>query len=142
MVSSGVINTYREGRIIMKLEINRNEWLRGEDKNSCLLRGRDGRMCCLGIYGRAIGIPIDGLLEQMEPERKEDEYGRYYDWPDWLGNPGYVDGKPTDEQQLITMNDAPSVDESKREQDIAIIFARHGVEVTFYDGPEAKPVEL
>ena len=42
----------------MKLVIDRKVWLRGEgDAVSRLLRPEDQKMCCVGISGKALGLP-------------------------------------------------------------------------------------
>lgn len=136
----------------MKLEINRAEWLRGEKHESCLLRDIDGKRCCLGIYGRALGIPDHVMLDAGQPERpKEDEEdpsdpddlactGKSELWPDWLAIAVGTPDRPTDEWRLISTNDDPDMSGEEREKMIASLFARHDVEVTFVDGPAPEPV--
>jgi hypothetical protein len=136
----------------VKLEINRAEWLRGDNMHSCLLRERDSKRCCLGIYGRALGIPDRFMLEEVEPVRWEadsrdgDEFNAGRNeagqlWPSWLCLPAGFRASRTDEQRIIEVNDDPDLDEPERETAIASIFARHGVEVAFVDGPEPKTVK-
>lgn len=58
-----------EGKIFppITLEISRKIWLRGDDAHvgklidSCLLRERDGKMCCVGIAAHACGFTKDEL---------------------------------------------------------------------------------
>lgn len=43
--------------------IPRSKWLRGEGSmDSFLLRGRDGKMCCVGFMCLARGVPVDVLV--------------------------------------------------------------------------------
>lgn len=48
--------------------INRSKWLRGEgNENSYLLRGDDGKMCCLGQVCEQEGVPGSELIGISEP---------------------------------------------------------------------------
>lgn len=56
-----------------KLVIDRGEWLTGTAMRtldtSCLRHPRTGLMCCLGVYGKACGTPIDILNDNVMPTR-------------------------------------------------------------------------
>jgi hypothetical protein len=118
----------------MKLVIDRAKWQRGEPGNGCLLR--DGRMCCLGFLGCALGIPADDLLEEATPGDVENSA-----WPEWLL--GDMSGNSTAGDLLMRINDAALgsgsggsavTSEEQREHALAREFAKHGVEVEFVDG--------
>lgn len=139
----------------MKLTIDRSRWCRG-DENPYLLRESDGRMCCLGFFLRACGLPEDrikGLAEPQHPfeggapsaipgpatflvvheeieadEGEEDE--------------SYFDYGPSDvASDLMTLNDDPQVTEDYRERRIAEVFAKHGHDVVFVDASPEKGTE-
>jgi hypothetical protein len=122
-----------------ELVIDRKRWLRGEGGAvSKLLRPSDGKMCCLGFYGRALGFSPDEIGHLSSPS---DTYasGR---WPAWLLQYVYERGCHSDTEtcnQLIRTNDDAPTAPDEREAKIAAIFARHGVTVRFVDEPEAQP---
>lgn len=50
------------------LTIVRGQWIRGENgRRSCLLRGDDGTMCCLGFDALARGVPPEWIVSSGEP---------------------------------------------------------------------------
>jgi hypothetical protein len=120
----------------MKLEINRAEWLRGEGgSDSALLRERDNKKCCLGFFAKALGATDDDIRDIAEPG----ESSTCAPWPAWVLTED-DDGSMVSSDAisaLIQINDGQKLLERDREERIAAIFARHGVEVTFVDGPEA-----
>lgn len=52
---------------IKKLTIDRRKWLRGPEGDSYLLRGVDGKMCCLGFLGKACGISDAVMRDRDTP---------------------------------------------------------------------------
>jgi hypothetical protein len=47
---------------MIKVTVDRAKWYRGEGPDlSRLLRG-DGKMCCIGFLGKAMGIPDDAMI--------------------------------------------------------------------------------
>lgn len=116
----------------MQLIIDRNLWLRGEGHDaSALHRKSDGKMCCLGIYGLACGLPLDKLTGKNQPNELKG-------YPEWLlihvtpslDSKAYT-GCSTDCGDLIMCNDAKLYQDPEREAKITEIFSRHDVEVTF-----------
>lgn len=107
--------------------IKRSEWLRGEGAiESALLRPRDGKRCCVGIYARACGVGDNAIANFFWPGDRDCESnmcGWVLPGSHWLHQ---VDG-------LVTANDSIYLDESEREHHIARIFADHGITVTFED---------
>jgi hypothetical protein len=113
-----------------KLVIDRKRWLRGEgDRTSFLLRPSDGKMCCLGFFGLACGIPaslLDGVPAPQSVLRSE--------WPAWLVTRSDIPGCANPSStcvKLMTLND-----DDPDETHIARIFREHGVEVIFVDEPK------
>lgn len=125
------------------LQISRKVWLRGQDawehsladdepvNESTLRREHDGKMCCLGIYLHACGVPEDDLEGLHDPSEV------HYILPEearWLVR---LDGAPpmssdvADEMMLV--NDAPAMDDDAREAGIAAHFLAHGIQVEFVD---------
>lgn len=104
-----------------KLEIDRKIWLRGEGPtHSSLLRSRDKRQCCIGIYLSACGVPPCQLLDRGEPYP-----GSLPDEADWLGM------RDENALPLFRLNDDEKFDDVYREEKIRDEFIKHGVEVTF-----------
>lgn len=52
---------------VKRLQISRKIWLRGEGTTSVLYRPKDGKQCCLGIYLKACGIPLERMSEIKSP---------------------------------------------------------------------------
>lgn len=97
---------------IRKLVIDRRVWLRGEGANeSYLLRSRDHKMCCVGIYLEACGVPKSEL-----PGRRvaiEVVPARIH----WLGLPGA--------EEIYAVNDG-RFEPKKREHELAALFKKYG----------------
>lgn len=127
----------------MKFVIDRNQWLRGNGVESSLRRIDDGKMCCLGFYGLACGIPVDEIVDHGDPSDTEGD--TLTKWPEWL-----LQELPPDEGQwystwenttacgdLIEANDSKEIEDPERERKIAAIFAEHGIAVEFVDGEKS-----
>lgn len=120
----------------MKLTIDRSRWLRGEGSVvSRLLRPADGKMCCLGFYGLAMGANPDALLDVTAPQVARDlapfaaliEHDeRAACWPTvTCGN-------------LMCDNDDEHTTAEDREARLTKYFAEIGVEVEFVDAVLAE----
>lgn len=110
----------------MKLIIDRATWLRGEPDVSCL-RDRSGRMCCLGFYGLACGVPYWAILEQVEPQ-----YAQSAAWP--ISCVEFEDGdglKTRWTDEAIRINDSRLIGDVARERLLVEHFAKVGVDVEF-----------
>lgn len=106
-----------------KLVIDRKVWLRGE-RASYLLRRHDRKMCCVGIYLKACGVPeekfkgLAGIISVPEKVKFPEE-------AEWLR------GLDTLLYGLYAVNDALDLTEIQREAKIVKLFAQRDVEVTF-----------
>ena len=105
--------------------IDRRVWLRGEGPEvSVLLRRRDSKRCCLGIYLQHLGFAdfeMEGVCEPCEVVSARP-------MPHWLESA--VKGSPA--QRLIDVNDDYGDEaNAQREPEITRIFAEQGVSVTF-----------
>lgn len=139
--------------MITELTIKRSEWLRGEGViDSALLRKSDQKRCCVGIYGRALGVSDTTLEGKGWPNmRGYMDHGFIWDVKgteaEWL-----VADEDKTRRYLSTFNDIPlhsnicatsPVDsrkhvksitsEAQREEFIAAIFKANGVTITFED---------
>lgn len=122
----------------MKLRINRAKWLHGEgDYVSYLLRPADGKMCCLGFYGQALGVPTETLAYKKSPVGSE----IFCKKAPWLGDTENFsevcgdlmevnDSCPDNQDKTRPVNIVLS--EPEREARLTKLFAEHGVEVEFY----------
>lgn len=124
-----------------ELTIDRSRWLRGEgDSRSVLHRPSDGKMCCLGFYLEACGIPRERLTGRSTPgsiltkDQAPEEAKWLFQKDDDRGS--YHSGACID---LMRTNDATR-SERQREEIIAEEFAFHGVNVTFVDGTPVPPI--
>lgn len=116
-----------------RLVIDRSRWLRAPlaGSASMLFRPSDGKMCCIGFYGRACGYSEHDMAGNGFP------WALSYTarWPRWLmESSGAI--------PLTDVNDAPTLSAADREAKIAAIFAENGVEVVFVDGPVADSDEV
>lgn len=118
---------------VTELTISRKVWIRGDSGpgGSCLYRVADEKMCCVGVYLRALGTPLDKLTGKMSasvpsvrgvlPESAlwlVDETG-------WNSDGAF---------SLYETNDFLHLSEPEREAKIAELFLKHGgVTVTFVD---------
>lgn len=120
----------------MKLVIDREIWLRGEDTyNSYLLRKSDNKLCCVGIYLKALGVAdkcLRGRTTVKHCVEANPTMVNPDDLPEWLLHD--IGDKPTVGDPYIA-NDSPCRAECDhecgRESKISEIFAAHGVEVQF-----------
>lgn len=127
-----------------ELVIDRNVWLRGEGSHqSCLYRPRDGKMCCVGIYLDACGVPKDRMVAHSNATSLAEKLP---DEAKWLFGTSPLGGTfaSADANYLYAVNDTeagskpiahpPPVtvpDEAFREAEIVRYFAAHHVRVTF-----------
>lgn len=116
-----------------ELIIDRAVWLRGEgNEESFLLRAKDQKMCCVGIYLKGLGVEDERLLDTgMAEDTKvldtKDIGLVVKDLPDeakWLED-------STTAGELYRTNDAEGIGEEERETTIASLFKEQGVEVRF-----------
>lgn len=136
----------------MNFTIDRERWCRGADPNPKLVREADGRMCCLGFFLLACGVEREELLDQGEPQEPFQTMNPDPDCIpkvakflvhvevdneslDELGRPDVSMTPTNDATDLMSVNDDDKLDEARREEKIARLFAKQGVGVTFVDGP-------
>ena len=118
----------------MKLTIDRDVWLRGEGPDeSYMHREEDGKMCCLGIYLEACGIPKEAMTQlktPAEPLRKHNpDPGKDVSWAIMMNN-GRLTNSPIT-NQLMRINDSIGIDEANREDSVREILGERGIEVEF-----------
>lgn len=125
----------------MKLVIDRQIWLRGEDSEKSYLRRKsDGKQCCIGIYCSALGIPETQLTGNKDATRVKNKFLI----PEWLFSNKFRMFSSGDANRAYQINDAIADSDSElkgddnivtseleREQRITEIFARNGIEVEF-----------
>lgn len=113
----------------MKLVIEREKWLRGDEYSSYLLRETDQKMCCLGFYSLACGLTqnqIRGLRGLTTVAYMEEELPEGLKW--------LVNARKDNSEQALSLmeaNDSEMWDDEERERVIAAKFAEYGVEVEF-----------
>lgn len=119
---------------MMKLVIDRKKWLRGEGRDSYLLRPSDGKQCCLGFLGLACGYKPADLHARMSPlstfNLQKDSK--------WCIPVGHKDTATNGEEmhsaiilELTRINDHMYMTDDAREHDLKQAFASVGIEVTF-----------
>lgn len=113
----------------MKFTIDRNVWLRGEGVcNSKLLRD-DGKMCCVGIFLKALGVMDEDLIDQRVAYDLGIVRLEKLQCP-WLAAHGADEPVPSI-IELYRTNDSRVMDDADREQLITKEFGKHDVEVEF-----------
>ena len=116
--------------------IDRSRWARGKRDMGNLLLGDDGAMCCLGFYLESCGVNRSDLLRVGDP----DVVASSVSLPEetrWLVREENDDGEALWFQSpecrlLIDENDERV--SHLREERIAAMFAKQGIDVTFVDG--------
>lgn len=129
---------------LIRVEIQRSKWLRGDPQNGCL-RNDAGLQCCLGFVAVDAGFAesvidhsnISGLCDANEVHdvpslfrglvrvtRHEDDEDGYW-WVD-------VDGTSL-EEELIRINDSDEIDDATRERRLAERAREAGIEFVFVD---------
>jgi len=109
----------------MKLIVDRKIWLRGEGtEKSFLYRVEDGKMCCVGILGKQLGIPereLRGVKGTMIcPSIK---------WPNWA-NSGWME-ETSHINKAYHINDNLIMTETEREIELTEFFKAHDIQVEF-----------
>jgi hypothetical protein len=119
------------------LVIERDRWLRGDLRNSMLLRDADGKMCCLGFDCIRRGLRSDQIRNVYTPE---DLLVEEVVAPESLGDLIVSDEERLYAyrhagavEELMEVNDNPQMNESEREQRITELFDVLGVVVEFVD---------
>lgn len=126
----------------MKLIIDRKTWLRGEgSEDSRLLRGSDGKMCCLGFYGLACGLEPKEIKGMEAPfNLPEESLKKVSPWLLLRADRGGAREPSSACSTLMTTNDrevhvgnsfSDPFTEQDREESIKRTFALNGVEVEF-----------
>jgi hypothetical protein len=121
----------------MKFTIDRSKWLRGEgQENSYLLRERDGKMCCLGMFGLACGLETEQIKEIAAPCLVPTDGGPAASF--WVKKNAAASFLFDEEDEnsracgeLMSINDALEIDREAREEKIVEIFAKNGITVEF-----------
>ena len=109
----------------MKLIIDRKEWYRGEGIEESKLLRTDGRRCCIGILGRAVGIPDHLLLSIGGVGSTTHHQEAANKWPAWCQSDG------GDIRCAYGLNDRLDLSEKERERQLTELFARNDIEVEF-----------
>lgn len=105
--------------------LDRSRWYRGQDNGARLLRAKDGMMCCLGLYLESCGVPHEELLEREYPSRVSGFIPEEAMWT----------VLSSDDLKVAWTNDDSALSDDDREPKLVELFARHGVNLTFVDGP-------
>ena len=117
---------------ITKLTIDRKRWLRGTG-SGLLLDRSNNKMCCLGFYSIACGLPKKLITNHGCPADIE----MIYDMPlpepmQWLRSMDFGRVKSSQlADKLMRANDKISLDPEVREERITRYFAKKGIEVEF-----------
>ena len=112
---------------VTEFTISRKMWLRGEGEVTSWLRRRsDGKMCCIGIYVKAMGASDDDITDIKSVACLIDAG---VDVPYWMDGRGFdhIIGR------LYRNNDSLNLSPDERERLITEGFAANSIKVTFID---------
>lgn len=128
---------------VTSFKINRSKWLCGElywreerankvDSESVLL-DTSGRMCCLGFYAKACGVPSDKLLNLPDYSYMNNVSALPSTLIDRCNtDPRHDSNTNTDTaESLLHTNDAVGYAAGAREKEIAKLFKKAGISVSF-----------
>lgn len=111
----------------MEFTVNRKTWLRGEgDDDSYLLRGSDGKMCCLGFRAMACGHRPEDIVNHGTPFKLEYDACKWGAYVDFVGQANSAAC-----MEAMAVNDDSDIADAERESSLAIILAKLGDTVTF-----------
>lgn len=116
---------------VIEFTISRRFWGRGND-SSCELLDHNGKMCCLGHYGRACGLSLKSMLHESYPSGLD----RVPKQMRWLSEERPQANKWENfENALAGANDdvGIGVNNKLREERIQKLFAKRGIKVNFID---------
>lgn len=121
------------------LIIDRGQWLTGSVLNylnSCLRDKDTGLMCCLGVYGKACGMPEVELNKKvaLRGSGRPDEAAWLSKTLDNKDTKRFADSDYSSDVQgaLMDVNDNNHIHPSRREAAIAYLFKKYGfIDVTF-----------
>jgi hypothetical protein len=118
----------------MKFTIDRSKWLRGEGSYaSKLLRGSDGKMCCLGQLGLACGLTAEEITNKGSPYQVGGISARET-WSRQVKEAGLlftIDDMSPYCFELMEVNDETDANDDYREGRLTDLFAKMGIEVEF-----------
>lgn len=105
---------------MLKVTVTRSNWLRGEGSmHSYLLRGGDGKMCCLGYACQTLGYTRDDMLGKKVP------------WD--LSDPPLLLKDTSEVRALMPTNDDPNSNEEYRESHLIELGHECSIEFEFVD---------
>jgi hypothetical protein len=119
--------------MITEFVVDRIKWLRGEGSlESSLFRPTDGKMCCLGFYGKACGLTEEDMKHLGAPFQVRNIVNNFPEEMMWLVEKleQRYDSSP-DCYCAMSTNDAGILTDDEREEKIKTIFAKHGITVAF-----------
>ncbi len=119
----------------MKFVIDRNKWLRGEGApRSFLLRSDDQKMCCLGIFLKALGATDESLCNTQTPADMPCNRSVI---PDWMFRANtLLHEHPQNAEELYRLmetNDDLNLSDYERELAIEQFFVSKGIDVEFVE---------
>lgn len=123
-------------KTITELTIKRSTWLRGEGNTlSALLRGKDGKMCCLGSFCLAAGLKESDIINVQQPSDVNRRVEQLLIPPDIGDVEGYYKCHNKGASNLMNVNDDEGMDEPEREASITelMLTLTPPVKVTFVD---------
>ena len=119
---------------MLKVEVDRRTWLRGEgSRDSFLLRRSDGKMCCLGSVALALGYTQDQIRGYTTPSALTD-VTKFVDTGFVFKESTEAGPAPTQTcHDMMKDNDSqnPSYKDSEREEDLTRFAKKLGIELVF-----------
>lgn len=108
----------------MKFTIDRKKWLRG-DEDSLLLRKKDRKMCCLGIFLNECGMKKKDLMGKGSPYSLDTPLPQQAQWlTNQWGNADLT-------RELMKVNDDDTICDNTREKKLRELFRKKNITVHF-----------
>lgn len=121
---------------VRKFTVKRSKWLRGNGGVSQLLNN-EGKMCCLGFYGRECGLRPQDIRDQATPSDVDDTRDEKI-WNTFLIKDDTINtlNSPRDSKaavKLMRINDSKALSDEKREEKLTAEFLKWGIKVKFVE---------
>jgi hypothetical protein len=116
---------------VKSFTIDRKRWYRGMNFGSALLK-QNGKMCCLGFYAKACGLP-NKMLCDVETPADVMECAVYLDHcnTEWATKLVKRESDTDTTQRIVYVNDDTTLTDTIREKRLIALFKRINIAVKF-----------
>lgn len=108
-----ILQMSKEGIEMFKLVIEKEKWLRGDNRESMLLRPSDGLMCCLGFRCLAMGHTNEEIESTFTPATVVNRFTKDLR-PEWMKVKMDYEMNSITVQHMMQANDDPTLTDEER----------------------------